>query len=97
MIVSQSQGARILSDGPYASHEVCLKVLRKIGVVMSSNLRYDATFHNEAMYDKLICAYNKIHNEPDFESSKHINPDQMLRYLSSHGYEGKVGWFQKDI
>lgn len=60
MIVSQSRGARFLSDGPCASHEVYLKVLRKIGVVMSSSLRYDAAFHNEAMYDKLIpkfCAY----------------------------------------
>lgn len=91
------KGARILSDGSYASHEAYLKVFRKTGVVMSSNLRYDAVFHEEATYDKLVRAYNKLHKEPDFVPLKHTNPDHMLRYLSSHGYAEKVGWFLRNL
>lgn len=91
------KGARVLSDGSYASHETYLKVFRMTGIVMSSNIRYDAIFHEEATFDKLVRAYNRLHNEPDFKPSKYVTPDYMLRYLSSHGYSEKVGWFLRNL
>ncbi len=91
------RGARFLNDGAYASHETYLKVFLKTGVVMSSNIRYDAVFHDEATFDKLIRAYNRLHNEPDFKPSKYVTPEYMLRYLSSHGYAEKVGWFLRNL
>lgn len=91
------KNARFLSDGAYASHEAYLEVFLKTGTVMSSNIREDGIFHEEATYPKLVGLYNKLFREPDFKPLKQITPEHMLRYLASHGQGEKVGWFLRNL
>ena len=93
----QLKGARILSDGSYDANEAYLETFLKTGTVMSSNIRKDAIFHKEATYDKLVSSYNKLFREPDFKPLKHVTREFMLRYLASHGYGEKVGWFIRNL
>lgn len=94
---TELRGCRILSDGAYASHETYLEVFKTTGTVMSSNVRQDAVYHEEASYQRLIRLYNRMFREPGFISHKYVAPAHMLRFLANHDQADRVGWFLRNL
>ncbi len=91
------EGSLFLADGTYDGWECYISVYLRTGCVLSSNLRSNAKFHDEATWPKVLEAYNRMHRLDGFIPSSRATPDFIIRFIARNGKEELAGWFLRNL